>query len=167
MRIVLLGFMGSGKTTVAKFLADKLNMKAIEMDDLTLKKSSRKSINEIFASDGEKKFRELELQVAKELSKKDDVVISAGGGVVMNALIMNYLKKNSQVIYLKSSFEKAAERINLKKIKPPLFQNIYSARKLFKLREPIYAVYANITIITDEKSLNEVIEDIIVELKQR
>lgn len=159
--------MGSGKTTVAKLLADKLNLKFIEMDDLTLKKSSRKSINEIFESFGEKKFRELELQVAKELLEKDDVVISAGGGVVMNVLTMNYLKKNSQIIYLKSSFEKAADRINLKKIKPPLFQNIYSARKLFKLREPIYAAYAGITIITGNKSINEVTEDIIVELKQK
>lgn len=167
MRLILIGFMGSGKTSVAKLLADKLNLKAIDMDDLILKSSGRKSINEIFEIDGEKKFRRLETHTAQQLSNKNNVVISTGGGIVMDKKTMNYVAKNSQVIYLKLSFDNATKRVALKKTRPPLFKNIQFAKKLFKKRLPLYASYADITIDTNEKGVSEVVDSIIVELKQR
>ncbi len=161
MRIVLIGFMGSGKTTIGKLLAKKLNLKFIEMDDLTLKLSSRKNINEIFEKDGEQQFRKLELLVAKDLAKIDGVIISSGGGVVMNKSTMNYLTKNSSVVYLKTSFDKIRQQIKLKKIRPPLFKSIASAKKLLALREPLYEHFANMIVTTDNKNVGNIVEEII------
>lgn len=165
MKIVLIGFMGSGKTEVARLLSEKLNLEFIDMDDLVLEKSSRKTINEIFNKDGEKYFRELEVQVAKKLSSLDNIIVSSGGGVIMNKITMNYLTKNSTVVYLKLSFDKSVERVKLKKIRPPLFKNIARAKKLFKIRQPIYESFADIIINTDNKNVNEVVDDISVKLK--
>lgn len=160
MKIVLIGFMGAGKTTVAKILSYKLNLEIIDMDNLALKKSRRLSINEIFQKDGEAKFRELELEVAKGISNKDKVVISTGGGVVMNANIMNYLKQEGSVVYLKAGFDKIKERVMLKKVRPPLFVNIESAKKLFDIRQPLYEKYADITIETDNRNVDDIVEEV-------
>ncbi|HBQ51154.1 hypothetical protein A3B42_01730 [Candidatus Daviesbacteria bacterium RIFCSPLOWO2_01_FULL_38_10] len=161
MRIVLIGFMGSGKTTVAKLLAKKLRLKTIDMDDLALKKSGRKSINEIFEKDGEQKFRKIEYEVAKDISNEDKVVISTGGGVVMDKSTMNYLTKNSSVVYLKTGFDKIKKQVMLKKIRPPLFKSIVSAKKLLQAREPLYENFANIVITTDNKSVRSIVKEII------
>lgn len=161
MRIVLIGFMGSGKTTIGKLLAKKLKLKFIEMDNLTLKKSFRKSINEIFEKDGEKQFRKLELQVAKDLVKKGGVVISSGGGVIMDKSTMNYLTKNSRIIYLSASFEKIRKQVMLKKIRPPLFKSLAFAKKLLALRKPLYENFANIVVTTDNKNVSNIVKEII------
>lgn len=160
MKFVLIGFMGSGKTTVARILAKKLRINFIDMDYLALQKTTRGSINEIFEKDGEEKFRELELEVAKDMSDETNCVISTGGGVVMNPEIMQYLKKGAQVIYLNANFDRIKEHIVLKKVRPPLFQNEESAKKLFELRAPLYEQYADITIVTDDKNIDQVINEI-------
>lgn len=164
MKIVLIGFMGSGKTSIAIKLAKKLNLKFIDMDELILTFSGLKSINEIFDKMGEKGFREIETKIAKEISEEDNVVISTGGGVIMDKQTMSYLSKNSQIIFLKLSFNQANIRVSQKAIRPPLFQNIDSAKKLFDIRQPLYLKYAAITIDTEEKSVDEVVDDIIVKL---
>ncbi|MBI2334382.1 shikimate kinase [Candidatus Daviesbacteria bacterium] len=160
MKIVLIGFMGSGKTTVAKLLAKKLRLKAIDMDDLALKKSGRKSINEIFEKDGEEKFRQIEYQVAQDLADCNDAVISTGGGVVVNTQLMSYLTKNSLVFYLKADFDKLKIRVRMKKIIPPLFKNEALARNLYKTRQPLYESYANMNILTDRRTIEMVATDI-------
>ncbi len=165
MKIILIGFMGAGKTTVAKIIAKKLKLEMIDMDSIVLGKSGRKSINEIFEKDGEAKFRKIEQEVAKDVSKKDDVIISTGGGVVMNPLIMDYLRANGTTVYLSSSFDKIKKRVSLKKVRPPLFQNIKSAKKLFDLRSPLYERYANLNIETDNKDIYDVAKEIIGRLK--
>lgn len=167
MKIVLIGFMGSGKTTIAAGLADKMSLKVVDMDQIVLKKSKRKSINEIFEMEGEKKFREIEFQVAKELKGVDNVVIATGGGVVMNKYIMRYLRENAKVIYLSKSFDKIKEHISLKEIRPPLFQNIASARRLLELRTPLYEHYANMVITADNKNIDEIIREIMEALNGR
>jgi shikimate dehydrogenase len=142
MNIVLIGFMGSGKTSVAKILAGKLGREAVETDSLILKKSGRRSINEIFEQDGEKKFRALESQVAGELSGRDNIIISTGGGIVADKKSMERLKKNGKIFYLKDSFEKILKRLEKDKTRP-LFRNLKKAKKLFSLRQPVYAKYAD------------------------
>lgn len=167
MKIVLIGFMGSGKTTVAENLAKNLNLAFIDMDALALTKSGRNSINEIFDIDGEKKFREIESEVASNMALKDQAVISTGGGVVMNNSIMAHLKEKATIIYLKDSFNKIKEHVALKKVKPPLFQDEFSARKLFDLREPLYTQYADIVVLADNKNVAEIVKEIMEELNGR
>jgi len=160
MKISLIGFMGSGKTSVAKILSKKLELKNIEMDDLVLKKSKRKNISEIFAKDGEVRFREIEIEAAKDLRILRNVIVSAGGGVVMNKLNIDYLRENGEIIFLKTSFETIRKRLK-NDISRPLFKNIGVAKKLFLFREGLYKEYADLIINTDNLSIEEVANSLI------
>ncbi len=167
MKIILIGFMGSGKTTVAAALADKLKLKIIDMDKQAIKKSKRKSINKIFEKDGEKDFRAIELKVAKEVGSRNNVVISTGGGVVTSKTTMNYLIKNSTIFYLEASFDKIKERVALKKVKPPLFQEVSFAKRLFDKRLPLYKSYSDMAIKTDNKTVDQIVGEILKGLDGR
>ncbi|MCR4277198.1 MAG: shikimate kinase [Candidatus Roizmanbacteria bacterium] len=159
MKIILIGFMGSGKTTVAKILAKKLGLEVIEMDDLIINRSG-KSIDQIFKDDGENWFRELESQIAIDQRNKENVVISTGGGVVINAENIKNLKINGKIIFLKTSFSEIKKR--LKNIDDrPLFKNKRSAEKLFKFRQKLYEKNADLIVNTDGRSVEEVAYEII------
>ena len=151
--------MGSGKTTVANILAKKLNLKVIEMDKSILKISKRNNISEIFSLDGEEQFRDLETKVVKEISKLNDVIISTGGGIVMKERNRKFLKKGA-IFFLKTSFETLEKRLRDDDIRP-LFRDKIKVRKLFDLRQNIYEKWADYTILTDKKSINEVINCLI------
>ena len=86
MKIVLIGFMATGKSTVAPLVAAKLGLEVVEMDDLIVKQSGRQSIVEIFEDGGEAVFRKLEAAVGKSLEHRDNAVISTGGGVFLEFL---------------------------------------------------------------------------------
>lgn len=160
MKIVLIGFMGSGKTTVAKSLSKKLNLEVVEMDNLIIKESKRSNINEIFAKDGENYFRELEKQISKSLKNKDNVIISTGGGVVMNIINIKYLKNNGKIIFLKTGFLEISRR--LKNIKDrPLFQDKKNVKKLFDSRQKLYEENSDLIINTDGKSVGKISYEII------
>jgi len=158
-KLVLIGFMGSGKTTVAKILAKKLNLELIEMDDLIIKRSG-KSIDQIFKNDGETKFRELESQIAADQRNKENVVISTGGGIITNEDNIINLKKNGKMVFLKTSFSEIKKR--LKNIEDrPLFKNKQAAEKLFEFRQKLYEKNADLIINTDGRSVEEVAYEII------
>lgn len=160
MKIILIGFMGAGKTTIGKILAKKLKMDLIEMDELVLKKSKRKTINEIFALDGERRFRELEIEVGRELKNVDEVVISTGGGVVMNKIILDYLKEgNGQIIFLKTSFAEIVKRLKNTSDRP-LFKDKNKAKKLFDLRRRLYEEYSDYIVETDNKNPQLIVKEI-------
>jgi len=159
MKIILIGFMGSGKTTVAKKLGEKLDLKVIEMDDLIIKKSG-KSIRQIFSENGEAQFRELETKVAKNLEKRDKCIISTGGGVVMSKINIGYLKENGKIIFLKTSFLEITERLKNNNDRP-LFKDKKMAKKLFIFRQKLYEEYADLIINTDGKSVEKITYEII------
>src|SRR5690349_16434738 len=101
MSIVLIGYRGSGKTTVGRKLADRLWQKLVDTDELVVAKAG-KTIKEIFEKDGEARFRDLESEVVKEVAKLPDAVISVGGGAVMreeNRAALN--EGGHRIIYLK------------------------------------------------------------------
>lgn len=148
MKIVLVGFMGAGKSTVAGELAQKLGIERIETDELVLKASARKSIAEIFSQDGESRFRELERGVAESLRGVEDKIISPGGGLVMNPDNLRALADNGLIIYLKTNFATIVKRLAGDSTRP-LFNDLDSAKELFDLREPIYRKTAVLAIETD------------------
>lgn len=159
MKIILIGFMGSGKTTVANVLAKKLNLEVIEMDELILKSSGRESISDIFSLDGEEHFRDLETKIAKKISTMDNVAISTGGGVVMKGRNKNLLKTGN-IIFLKTSFKTLENRL-IGDSSRPLFKDREKAKKLFNLRQNIYEEWADKVIITDKKSADQVVSNLI------
>ncbi len=153
--------MGSGKTEVGKMLSEKLEEKYSEMDILLLEKSGEKSINDIFEKFGEIRFRELEIAVAKDLQEEIQGVIATGGGVVMNKIIIDYLKQHDGVvIYLKTSFDHICERLQGDMTRP-LFKDREKAKELYAFREPLYRHYANITIETENKTVDSIADELI------
>jgi shikimate kinase len=151
--------MGAGKTTIAKLLAKRLNLEHADMDKLVIEKSGRKSDTEIFETDGELAFRELEIAIAKELAKKQNVIISTGGGIVMNKIILDYLNDKGTVIFLKNTFETSQKRVD--NGMRPLFQDKKKAKQLYNLRLPLYEYYANIIVETDKKLPKQIVDEII------
>lgn len=148
MKIILTGFMGSGKTEVSKKLSSILNLPLIELDELTLKLSGRKSISEIFEIDGEEKFRDFERSALKNI-RDEFAIISAGGGTKI---------ESGKIIYLRTSFDIILDRLKGKTDRP-LFND--DAEKLYQKRIPIYEKSADVIIDTDSLSADEVAEEII------
>lgn len=165
MKIVFIGFMGSGKTSVSHALAKELSIPCIEIDELILKTSGRTSINEIFDKDGEDKFRELEIETTKKLRNVQDVIISTGGGIVMNKINLNYLNHGGNIVFLNASFETIQKRLSGDNTRP-LFRDLEKAIKLFDFRIPLYKEYSNMCIDTDNLTINQVITKLVEELKQ-
>ena len=109
--IVLIGFMGSGKTTVGNLLADALHMEFIDMDSY-IEKQQKRSIKEIFADKGEAYFRKVESEaLSKILSTSKKIVLSTGGGAPFYHNNMNLIKANALSIYLKVGSKRLVERL--------------------------------------------------------
>jgi shikimate kinase len=160
MKIVLIGFMGAGKTSIATLLAGRLSFGIIDMDQCIIKESGRISDTEIFDKDGEEVFRTLETKIAEGLKDADNVVISTGGGIISNKTNIDSLKNNAVIIFLKNTFETSKKRLYKNNL-PPLFRNKKNAKKLYIERLPLYLKYADIVIETDKKSKEEIVKEII------
>ncbi len=158
--IVLIGFMGAGKTTVGKLLAKKLQLGILETDTEIIKHSRYKSVNEIFNKKGEAFFRELEHEVILSFAEKSNHIISCGGGVINNPANIKALKKNGKIIYLSAYFETIVKRLHGQHSRP-LFQNKENAKKLCLQRLPLYKNYADEVIKTDNLTPEEVAESIV------
>lgn len=117
--LVLIGFMGSGKTTVAEYLHGLLEMEVVEMDQV-ISLRQQMSIPEIFGKYGEEYFRDLETELLKELQEKTNVVISCGGGVPLREQNVQEMKKNGTVIWLTASAETIYERVKEDQNRPLL-----------------------------------------------
>lgn len=166
--IALIGFMGVGKTTAGKALAERLNREFIETDAMIERKAGR-SISEIFQQDGEIAFREMEIEVAKEVSQRERVVIACGGGIVLNQISIDRLRQKSKIVYLTASPAIILKRVlNSVEERPLLKASDKSSeiRKLLKLREPFYERAADIKIDTSQLDVNSAVERIISELKK-
>jgi shikimate kinase len=157
MKIILIGFMGSGKTSVGIQLAKNLAYDFVDTDDL-VSQAANMSIPMIFERHGETHFRELEIEVARSLRKRSNVVIATGGGMVINNLCIQYLTENKgRVLYLESSFREISERVAKQAVERPLFKDSSVALKLYEFRKQLYRQYSDNIIYTDEMALGEVV----------
>lgn len=163
--ISLIGFMGTGKSTIGKIVAKKFGLLHRDMDELIEKEENRK-ISEIFRINGEKYFRKKEKAVLQELKQKEGVVFSCGGGVVLDPLNRKIIKENSTVIWLFSSFDTCTQRLKTSSTSRPLIdfrETETLARDMFKERLIYYAQTSDL-IINSEKYGNEVAEKIYEEI---
>ena len=162
MMIALTGFMGSGKTTVGKVLADFLGCPFMDLDDLVVKKAG-KSIPDIFAQDGEPAFRQLEAQVLRKTVEKyaeSTAVLALGGGAVLAPASAALLHEKTVCIYLRASLETLLARLEGETAGRPLADASLAAR--LAAREPIYEKTAHVVIDTDGLSPDEVADEIII-----
>lgn len=157
--IVLIGFMGAGKTTVAKLLSEELQLPLIETDDEIIKRSGFKSINEIFEKKGEAFFRKIENEVISDYVGRPNYIISCGGGVIENAENMRLLKKKGRILFLSASFETITERIKNENTRP-LFTDVEKAKDLYCQRLPLYKKYADEIIETDYLTPEKIVKQI-------
>ena len=165
MRLILIGPMASGKSTVGRKLSKRLNLDFIDVDE-EVEKSAGVSISWIFDVEGEKKFRERESKELINSLKTDNCVIATGGGVILTEQNRNLIKKGT-VIYLETSIQTQLER-TLNDNKRPLLQGSDNAeqtlRELKEIRDPLFEECANITIKEGKNSHNEVVDKIIDKL---
>ena len=160
--ITLTGFMGSGKTTVGKVLADFLGCPFMDLDDLIVKKAG-KSIPEIFAEDGEAAFRQLEARLLRQTVEKyteNTVVLALGGGAVTAPASAALLREKTVCIYLRASLETLLQRLEGETAGRPLADASLAAR--LAAREPIYEETAHVIIDTDGLTPDEVADEIII-----
>ena len=164
-KLILIGFMASGKSAVAAALAPRLGFAMIQVDEQIVARSNLPSIPIIFAEKGEPYFRDLEAEVASSLRDAHNLVISTGGGIITRPENMINLKDNGGiVVYLRTSFETVAERAGDLSSRP-LFANKANALDLYKSRLPIYERYADIIVDTDGRSIDEVCSAILAQLR--
>ena len=141
--IVLVGFMGTGKTTVGQLLAEQTGMPLVDMDALIEERAGR-TINEIFAAKGEAYFRNLERELVQELTHRDGQIISTGGGIVLNPDNIADFEKTGLVVCLLADAETVLERIRHDASRPLLVGDKETKiTDLLKTRKPLYEAIAH------------------------
>lgn len=159
--IVLVGLSGSGKSTLGNILSDLSGYALVDTDAIIVKLQNR-SINNIFATNGEDFFRTLETQVSKEVSAFDKQIISTGGGIVLKEKNLEYLKQNGIVFYLKTSVNTLLKRLEGDNTRPLLKTDDVKKKleNMLEIRGKLYEK-ADITIETDNLSPEETAKEIL------
>jgi shikimate kinase len=163
--ITLIGFMGTGKSTVSHYLGKKMGMEEIEIDEMIVK-AEKMPITEIFAKYGEEYFRDCESRAILQLQNKTGAVISCGGGAVIREENVRNLKKSSQIVLLYASPETILERVRDSTKRPILngHMNVAYISELMEKRLALYEKAADIKIVTDQKSVEAVCQEILSKL---
>lgn len=161
--IVLIGFMGCGKTTVGEKLAERLSYSFLDTD-LYIEKREGKTISEIFEQDGEKYFRDTETKSIQELVESTEkTIVSSGGGLPLRTENAKLLQKLGFVIYLKVKKETVLSRLEGDTTRPLLQCEDPAKRveELLNYRDPIYEVGAHMVVQVDGKSVEEIAQEIV------
>ena len=150
MRIALVGYRGSGKSTIGKILAEKTGWELVCLDEL-IEKRAGKSIPQIVEQEGWKRFRQLESKILKEVIKKDPAIFDLGGGVVEREENRKLIKENCFVLWHKASPEVLAERIKHSQNRPSLTGKDFleEISEVLARRTPFYQELANIKLDTE------------------
>lgn len=162
--IILTGYMGSGKTTIGKNVAKRKNYIFVDTDEMIVKQQQR-SINEIFAMEGEQTFREMETALLRQLieEKKEHMVLSTGGGMPLREENRRLLSKLGIVIYLKASPATIYSRIKGDTTRPLLqCENpMKRIEEMLTVREPLYEEGAGVVVNVDDIQQSEAAEQCI------
>ena len=142
-RIILIGYMGAGKTTIGKALSKELGIVFYDLD-WYIESRMRKTVSEIFAERGEEGFRKIEYNMLHEVAEFEDVIISCGGGTPCFFDNMDYLNQQGQVVYLKAEPEVLYKHLQMAKVERPLLKGkskeelLTFIKEQLDKREPFY-----------------------------
>lgn len=160
--VILIGFMGCGKTTVGLKLSYRLQRTVIDTDK-EIEREEQRSISDIFASDGEAYFRDRETACLRKLiDSANNRIISVGGGLPLREENRELLHELGQVFYLRAESETIYERVQGDTTRPLLQGDdpLKKIRTLLKEREPYYRAAADVVISVDDKSFSEILDEI-------
>src|SRR5271154_5919153 len=161
VNLALIGFMGTGKTSVGRLVAEQLRFDYLDTDEIIQSRTGR-GIADIFKTDGEPAFRALEENVVQELAARERTVIATGGGLPTNPANLASLKTHALVICLWASPEKIWERVKNQTHRPLLHDADpqKKIRELLAAREPFYK-QADVLVNTDIRSAREVAQQVV------
>ncbi|HQZ26551.1 MAG: shikimate kinase [Verrucomicrobiales bacterium] len=154
--LILIGFMGTGKTSVGMRVAKSLGMRFVDTDKLIVRKAG-KPIPQIFAESGEDYFRELETEVLRKCAKANGQVISTGGGIVTQPRNFEILRDAGYVIWLNSMAETIYERVKRNRNRPLLHTEdpLTTIREMLEARKGLYEAASDLRITTDDLTMEE------------
>ena len=163
MNLILCGMMGSGKTTLGIKIAELTGRRWYDTDVVIVDRHGK--ISDIFEYYGEAHFRKLETKIVQELSQKDDLVISTGGGLVLKSENNELLQKNGKIIFLRASLDTLASRLQVDGTRPLLENSTEGIKQrlaqLLQERSPVYESVADYVIDVDNKSVESLANEII------
>ena len=165
--IYLIGFMGTGKTTVSHSLAKRLDYEEIDTD-ARISSQQEKSITEIFKTLGEQAFRDMETMLLQELQTAVRNIISCGGGMAMRERNTALMKKNGIIVLLTAEPETILSRIRGDHGRPVLNgnMNVEYIRTLLEQRNPYYQAAGDVVIATDGRTAEEIAEEIVKKIQK-
>lgn len=165
--IVMIGFMGAGKSTVAEYLSTMFAMEVVEMDQ-EIVKGEGMSIPDIFATYGEEYFRNLETNLLIEMQATKNTIVSCGGGAALRGQNVKEMKKNGKVVLLTADPETILNRVKDSDDRPLLNgnKNVEFIANMMEQRRQKYETAADVIIHTDNKSVLQICEEMIAKLKE-
>ncbi len=163
--IMLIGFMGCGKSTISNYLSHILEMEDLETDEFIVKREDM-TINEIFQRKGEDYFRNCETNALKELQTRQGIIISCGGGMPMREENVDLMKKNGKIVLLTASPETVYNRVKYSNQRPLLNgnMNVEYISDLMAKRQEKYESIADIVVNTDDKPIHVIAEEVVSKL---
>jgi shikimate kinase len=166
MNVVLIGYRGTGKSTVGKLVAARLGRPIVSTDQEIVRRAGS-AIPDIVAAHGWDYFRDLESQVCQELADRDNLVIDTGGGAILRQKNVDVLRSNGRLIWLTASVETIAARIGRDTQRPSLTgtkSHVEEIREVLSERVPKYQAAADFSIATDDRSIDELATTILQHL---
>ena len=160
MNIVLIGYRCSGKTVVGKILARELGREFLDTDEL-IEENARRSIEAMISTKGWDRFRETEKRLVEEVSRRNNLVIATGGGIVMDEENVKNLKQNGWVVWLKGKPEVLKERMAKEqgsgRIRPSLTgaDPLEEIKEVLSVREPFYGRAGDLVVDTSSLSISD------------
>lgn len=163
MNIVLIGYRGTGKSTVGRLLAARLGREFVSTDAEIVKRTNR-TIPEIVAQEGWEYFRNLESDICRELADRDKLVIDTGGGAILRTQNVEALKEKGIIFWLTASVETITKRIGGGNQRPSLTGTksfVDEIQEVLRERTPNYQAAADHTIATDNRSINQLVDTLL------
>ena len=164
--IFLIGYMGTGKSSVAAHMGTKYGMEVLEMDEMIADKEGM-SISDIFAKQGEEYFRNVETAFLQDICLKENKVVSCGGGVVLRSQNVEMMKTGGTIVLLSASPETILERVQDDTSRPLLQGNktVAYIREMMDKRREYYENAAEVVIQTDGRQIEEICREIFEQIK--
>ena len=163
MNLVLIGYRGTGKSTVAKLLAARLEMEVVSLDQEIVRHAGR-SIPDIVATHGWPHFRDLESEITARYAARDNIIIDAGGGVILRPENVAHLRRGGTLFWLRASVPVIVARIEGGTERPALTAGksfTEEVENVLRERTPLYAAAAHHHIYTDTRTAEEVAAEIV------